>query len=629
MSNPRKKRVEDLPWVKEATIRKLYPDTLQVAILEKKPFAIWQHEGRFSLVDQNGKVIADRIGERYATLPVVVGEGAAKRADDFVALIDGFPSLKPMIRAGILVAGRRWNVMLTNGVEILLPELDPGSALTQVVALDDGHHILSRDIAAIDLRLPNRLVVRLTAEGTEARKAMLLDRAKLATQEGLERLMRMFSPSDSVRRPLPKRPTVVSILDIGSSKICCLIAQAAAARRVGRRRAARSDPLGRGPRASATSGRAASSPAPWSISTPPSRRSGLPSTQPSAWPASRSIRSSSMSLPAGCQSERFSASIEMSGKAVADADIGRVLAAGRRHRIADGRSVIHALPIGYSLDTDGGIADPRGMVGDQLGVDMHIVTGDGQPLHNLELCINRCHLSIEALVATPYASGLSVLVDDEAELGCACIDFGGGTTTIGVFARGQFVHVDAIAVGGLHITTDIARGLSTRIEEAERLKTMYGSALPSMSDDRDLLSVTPIGDDADIPNQVPRSALTRIIKARIEEILELVRDRLNASGYATLVGRRMVLTGGASQLTGLAEAARRVLARNIRLGRPLGVVGDAGGGEGARLRRGGGLLIYPQYSGMEQFDARGEPRLLMTGTGGYFARVGQWIRESF
>lgn len=179
-----KKRVEDLPWVKEATIRKLYPDTLQVAILEKKPFAIWQHEGRFSLVDQNGKVIADRIGERYATLPVVVGEGAAKRADDFVALIDGFPSLKPMIRAGILVAGRRWNVMLTNGVEILLPELDPGSALTQVVALDDGHHILSRDIAAIDLRLPNRLVVRLTAEGTEARKAMLLDRAKLQRKKG-------------------------------------------------------------------------------------------------------------------------------------------------------------------------------------------------------------------------------------------------------------------------------------------------------------------------------------------------------------------------------------------------------------------------------------------------------------
>ncbi len=110
-------------------------------------------------------------------------------------------------------------------------------------------------------------------------------------------------------------------------------------------------------------------------------------------------------------------------KSVEETDIGRVLAAGRRHSVSEGRSVVHSLPIGYSLDADGGIADPRGMVGQRLGVDMHMVTADTQPLGNLELCINRCHLSIERLVATPYASGLSVLVDDEAELGCACDRF--------------------------------------------------------------------------------------------------------------------------------------------------------------------------------------------------------------
>src|SRR6185312_15338437 len=180
---------------------------------------------------------------------------------------------------------------------------------------------------------------------------------------------------------------------------------------------------------------------------------------------------------------------------------------------------------------------------------------------------------IETLVASPYASGLSVLVEDEAELGCACIDFGGGTTTLAVFMKGQFVHVDAIAVGGQHITTDIARGLSTSLEGAERLKTMHGNTLPTTSDDNDILSVPPIGDEGDVPNQIPRSALTRINRPRIEEILERVRDRLNSSGVASMVGRRMVLTGGASQLTGLAEAARRILARNVRLGRPLGVAG--------------------------------------------------------
>ena len=119
------------------------------------------------------------------------------------------------------------------------------------------------------------------------------------------------------------------------------------------------------------------------------------------------------------------------------------------------------------------------VVGERLGVDMHMVTADTQPLHNIEHCIARCHLSVEQMVATPYASGLSVLVDDEAELGCASIDFGAGTTSIAVFSKGQLVHVDAVAIGGQHITMDIARGLSVRLEEAERIKTMFGSALPS------------------------------------------------------------------------------------------------------------------------------------------------------
>ncbi|TIU16026.1 MAG: cell division protein FtsA, partial [Mesorhizobium sp.] len=133
--------------------------------------------------------------------------------------------------------------------------------------------------------------------------------------------------------------------------------------------------------------------------------------------------------------------------------------------------------------------DPRGMVGDQLGVDMHVLTGDAAPLRNLELCINRSHLSVERMVATPYASGLAALVDDELEMGAACIDMGGGTTTISVFSEGKFVHGDAIAIGGNHVTLDMAKGLSTSLDAAERLKVMHGSALPGSADDRDLVSI--------------------------------------------------------------------------------------------------------------------------------------------
>jgi cell division protein FtsA len=178
------------------------------------------------------------------------------------------------------------------------------------------------------------------------------------------------------------------------------------------------------------------------------------------------------------------------------------------------------------------------MIGNKLAVDMHVVTTDGPPVRNLELCVNKCHLEVQTMVATPYAAGLSTLTDDEAELGVACVDMGGGTTSIAIFADNHFCHVDTIPVGGHHVTMDIARGLSTRLAEAERLKTLYGSALPSSVDEQELISVPSVGDDGHDTTQVPRGALTRIIRPRIEETLEIVRDRIAASGYQGRIGQR-------------------------------------------------------------------------------------------
>jgi cell division protein FtsQ len=170
--------VEALPWVKEARIKKLYPDTVQVAVVERTPFAIWQHDGKVSLIDRDGRVITDTVSDRYATLPFVVGAGAEKRAAEYSELIAGVPSLK--IHAGVLISDRRWNVVLDGGVELLLPEADPSSALVAVAALDSDNGLLSRDIAAVDLRLPNRLVVRLSETGNAAWQTILKERETLA-----------------------------------------------------------------------------------------------------------------------------------------------------------------------------------------------------------------------------------------------------------------------------------------------------------------------------------------------------------------------------------------------------------------------------------------------------------------
>jgi cell division protein FtsA len=214
-------------------------------------------------------------------------------------------------------------------------------------------------------------------------------------------------------------------------------------------------------------------------------------------------------------------------------------------------------------------------------------------------------------------------------MGAACIDMGGGTTTISIFSEGNFVHGDAIPVGGNHVTLDLAKGLSTTIEAAERLKVMHGSALPGSADDRDLVTIHPIGDDHGAPMQIPRSVMTRIIRARVEETLEMLRDRISKSGYGSAIGKRIVLTGGASQLAGLPEAARRILGRNVRAGRPLGVAGLPEAAKGPAFSTVVGLLIYPQVANFESRPSKGIAGFKMTGTDGRLYRVSQWLRDSF
>jgi cell division protein FtsA len=420
---------------------------------------------------------------------------------------------------------------------------------------------------------------------------------------------------------------VVSVLDVGSSKICCVVAQLKPCEpsQLLRGRTHKIKVIGIGHQKShgVKSGvvvdldcaeqaiRLAVDAA--------ERMSGL------------TVDSLLVSLTSGrLKSHTYSATINLGGHEVDEDDIRRVLAAGAKQALKAEREVVHALPVAFSLDAERGVRDPRGMVGDTLGVDMHVLTGDSAPQRNLELCINRSHLSVERMVATPYASGLAALIDDELEMGAACIDMGGGTTTISVFSDGKFVHADAIPVGGSHVTLDLAKGLSTRFDDAERLKVMHGSALPDSADDRDVVTVQPMGgDDGEGHLQVPRSVMTRIIRARVEETLELLRERLNKSGYGNVVGKRLVLTGGASQLAGLPEAARRILGRNVRVGRPLGVASLPEAAKGPAFSAAVGLMIYPQVASFESDKINGNARSRMSGTGGRFQRVSQWLKDSF
>jgi len=323
------------------------------------------------------------------------------------------------------------------------------------------------------------------------------------------------------------------------------------------------------------------------------------------------------------------AASDIRGGAVTPGDISRITSAGMRHATGVGRTVLHALPVSYALDGVKGIRDPRGMVARQFGVDMNVVTADATVARNLMLVVERCHINVEAMAASPYVASLSVLTDDEADLGAAVVEIGAGTTTIAVYSGGRFVHASGFAVGGHHVTMDLARGLSACIADAERIKTLYGTVLTGGSDSRELMSVPSAGDnDRDIPQIVSRATIANIVRHRVEEIFEMVRDRLADSPFAAEPKARIVLSGGASQLTGVPELATQILGRPVRVGRPLGFGRLPPEAKTASFAVPTGLLVYPQYAHLEHVEPR-HTRQLKTGTDGYFGKVGRWLREGF
>jgi len=405
---------------------------------------------------------------------------------------------------------------------------------------------------------------------------------------------------------------LIAALDIGTTKVCCLIAHAhgdGAIRIVG---------IGHHASRGLRGGNV--------IDMDAAQNSILTAISAAEELAGDRIRDVVINISGGnLASQTYSAETPLSGREIHDSDLRQVVTLGNAVEQPADRTLIHCIPIGYKIDATRGIRDPRGMYANMLGVDMHIVSARKAALRNVATCVERCHLDIETIVAAPYASGLACLVEDEIDLGVTIVDMGGGTTTIAVFYDGEVVHVDSIPVGGKHVTSDIARGLTTPLTHAERMKTLYGSTLPSPSDERELIDVPEIGEEpSNQPNHIPRSLLNGIIRPRMEETFELVRSRLEMANIDRFAGRRLVLTGGASQLQGVRELAALILEKQVRMGRPMRISGLPEATSGPAFSTGTGLLRYAteKYSDFRDHAESMPPN-------GPFNRIGQWLRENF
>jgi len=320
--------------------------------------------------------------------------------------------------------------------------------------------------------------------------------------------------------------------------------------------------------------------------------------------------------------------ISIKGHEISDPDLRKILDPNRlSDKLPEDQAIVHTIPVGYSIDGNRGVRDPRGMFGDTLGVNLHVVTASLNAIRNIETCVQRCHLEIQGRVVSPYASALAALVEDEMKLGVTLIDMGGGTTDIAVFFDGELMHADCVAVGGGNVTNDIARGLSTSVQHAERMKTLYGNCMPSPSDDREVIKVPLIGEEqTGETNTVPRSMLVGIIRPRIEETFELVRDRLSAAGFESLAGPRVVLTGGASLLPGVRELAGDVLGKSqVRIAKPRYLEGMAEAASGPQFSTVAGLISHA-FESPTRFTSRTyRPKAQPDSRLG---RIGQWLREN-
>jgi cell division protein FtsA len=390
-----------------------------------------------------------------------------------------------------------------------------------------------------------------------------------------------FRLRTSGAKPVPVRGSLIAALDVGSSKIACLI---------GRTEMGALNVLGsalhesRGIRSGAVVG--------LDLAEETIRHTVETAEQL----ADQRVQDVIISVQCGqLRSISALAELEVGGALVNDAHLRELLVQGKAACRDEGFETIQASPTGYVVDDLRGVHDPRGMFCERLGVKIHAVAVRAGPLHNLRLAVERCHLNIARLICAPYASALSTLTSDEMSLGCTLIDMGAGTTSIAVFMEGALVYADAVPLGGHHITSDIARMLSAPLAAAERIKSLYGSAFGDLEIGTDMIDVPQMGEEGEecdrSGQRVRRSLVTRIIQSRTEEIFGEVHERLRKTGFDVAAGRRLVLTGGGCQLASVRELAGRTFNKQVRLGRPQTFPGLAAATAGPAYASALGLMI--------------------------------------
>ncbi len=323
--------------------------------------------------------------------------------------------------------------------------------------------------------------------------------------------------------------------------------------------------------------------------------------------------------------------VAIKNKEVSSEDVGRVMDAARAIVIPQDQNVIHILPQEFMIDSQEGVREPIGMSGVRLEARVHIVTGAVSAAQNIAKCVERCGLQVQDLVLEQLASADAVLTQDEKELGVCLVDIGGGTTDIAIFRDGAIRHTAVIPIAGDQVTNDIALGLRTPPVEAEQIKKLYGCALGDLIEQDDEIPVPSVGTRP--PRTISRRILGDIIEPRIKELFELIQAELRRTGYEDMVAAGVVITGGSSKIEGMAELAEEILHLPVRVGEPMHIGGMEQVVRNPIHATGVGLVMYGLHN---QVVTQAEPLRLPTAAanmdtsfGSIFKKMRSWVQTSF
>lgn len=316
--------------------------------------------------------------------------------------------------------------------------------------------------------------------------------------------------------------------------------------------------------------------------------------------------------------------IGVKDREVSQSDVDQVLDAARAVAIPMDREVIDTIPQQFFLDDQEGVVDPVGMSGVRLEVDVHIVTAAAASLQNIYRCCNRAGLDVTGVVLQQLASSLAVLTAEERELGVVLVDIGGGTTDVAVFVEGTISYTASLPIGGNQVSNDIAIGLRTPMEAAEKIKRQYGCTTAHLVDQDESIEVPSVGGRP--PRKLPRQILGEIIEPRIEEIFELANRELHKSGVYDQVVSGVVVTGGSALLPGTAELAEKVFELQARVGFP---EAHGSGFEAVNSPVFATAIGLLKYAVQDSNSSRRGYSFKGLEVGGFFGKLGAWLKDFF